>query len=222
VPDIPYPSPDRDARICCILYLLVCTVLGMDARERLIESAQQLLWERGYVGMSPKAIQDRASAGQGSMYHHFENKAALASTAIARSAEQLYESARQEFAQPCSALDRIVSYLHRERDALRGCRVGRLTQDPEIIADPQLRRPVQEMFAKLTQELASLIVEGQSAGEFRVEMNPEDTASTILAVLQGAYVLARAANSTEPYNHAIAGAISLLKQQGDVKRALRK
>ena len=194
----------------------------MDARERLIESAQALLWERGYIGMSPKAIQDRAAAGQGSMYHHFENKAALASTAIARSAEQLYESAREEFAQPCSALDRIVSYLHRERDALRGCRVGRLTQDPEIIADPQLRRPVQEMFAKLTQELASLIVEGQSAGEFRTEMNPEDTASTILAVLQGAYVLARAANSTEPYDRAIAGAISLLKQQGDVKRAPRK
>jgi TetR/AcrR family transcriptional regulator, transcriptional repressor for nem operon len=197
-------------------------MLTMDTRERLIESAQALLWERGYVGMSPKAIQDKASAGQGSMYHHFENKAALASAAIARSAEQLYESARQEFTQPSSALDRIVAYLSRERQALRGCRVGRLTQDPEIIADPQLRQPVQEMFAKLTQELASLIVEGQKAGEFRSEMDPEDTASTILAVLQGAYVLARAANSTEPFDRAITGAISLLKQQGGVKRSPRK
>ena len=194
----------------------------MDARERLIESAQELLWERGYVGMSPKAIQDRASAGQGSMYHHFENKAALASTAIARSAEQLYESARQEFAQSRSAHDRIVAYLHREREALRGCRIGRLTQDPEIIANPQLRRPVQEMFAKLTQGLASVLVEGQRAGQFRAEMNPEDTASTILAVLQGAYVLARAANSAEPYDRAITGVISLLKQQGDVKRTPRR
>jgi TetR/AcrR family transcriptional regulator, transcriptional repressor for nem operon len=194
----------------------------MDARERLIESAQELLWERGYVGMSPKAIQHRASAGQGSMYHHFENKAALASAAIARSADQLYESALQEFTQPSSAVDRIVSYLQRQRDALRGCRVGRLTQDPEIIADPQLRQPVQEMFAKLTQELVSLIVEGQRTREFRSDMNPEDTASTILAVLQGAYVLARAANSTEPFDRAISGAISLLKHQGGVKRAPRK
>jgi TetR/AcrR family transcriptional repressor of nem operon len=197
-------------------------MLYMDARERLIESAQELLWVRGYVGMSPKAIQDRASAGQGSMYHHFENKAALASAAIVRSAEQLYESAHQEFAQPRSALDRIVSYLNREREALRGCRIGRLTQDPEIIADPQLRRPVQEMFAKLTQGLASVLVEGQRAGEFGAEMNPEDTASTILAVLQGAYVLARAANSAEPYDRAITGVISLLKQQGGVRRAARK
>jgi TetR/AcrR family transcriptional regulator, transcriptional repressor for nem operon len=194
----------------------------MDTRERLIESAQDLLWERGYVGMSPKAIQDRASAGQGSMYHHFENKAALASTAIARSAEQLYASAQQEFAQSGSALDRIVSYLSRERQALRGCRVGRLTQDPEIIADPQLRQPVGEMFAKLTRELAALIMDGQKAGEFRAEMDPQDTASTILAVLQGAYVLARAANSVEPYDRAIAGAISLLQQQGGSKRAPRK
>ena len=78
------------------------------------------------------------------------------------------------------------------------------------------------MFAKLTQELVSLIVEGQKAGEFRSEMNPEDTAATILAVLQGAYVLARAENSAEPFDRAITGAISLLKQQGGVKRTPRK
>jgi AcrR family transcriptional regulator len=49
----------------------------MTARERLIASAQELLWERGYVGTSPRAIQERARAGQGSMYHHFKGKAGL-------------------------------------------------------------------------------------------------------------------------------------------------
>jgi TetR/AcrR family transcriptional regulator, transcriptional repressor for nem operon len=43
----------------------------MDARERLIDSTRELLCERGYVGTSPKTIQDRSGAGQGSMYHHF-------------------------------------------------------------------------------------------------------------------------------------------------------
>ncbi len=41
---------------------------GMSTSERLIESTRDLLWERGYVGTSPKAILERAEAGQGSMY----------------------------------------------------------------------------------------------------------------------------------------------------------
>ncbi|SOE25581.1 transcriptional regulator, TetR family [Streptomyces sp. OK228] len=40
----------------------------MSTPERLIESTRELLWERGYVGTSPKAIQEHAGAGQGSMY----------------------------------------------------------------------------------------------------------------------------------------------------------
>src|SRR5688572_27007362 len=44
----------------------------MSTSERLIESTRELLWERGYVGTSPKAILERAGAGQGSMYHHFK------------------------------------------------------------------------------------------------------------------------------------------------------
>ena len=54
----------------------------MTTRERLVQSAQELLWERGYVAMSPKAIQERSGVGQGSMYHHFKGKADLAAAAI--------------------------------------------------------------------------------------------------------------------------------------------
>lgn len=60
----------------------------MNTAERLIESAQALLWERGYVGTSPRAIQERAGAGQGSMYHHFRGKPDLALAAMRRSAEE--------------------------------------------------------------------------------------------------------------------------------------
>src|SRR5690242_5436560 len=69
-------------------YLLVGTVGRVDTAERLIRSTQELLWERGYVGTSPKAIQQRAEAGQGSMYHHFTGKPDLARQAIRRSAQE--------------------------------------------------------------------------------------------------------------------------------------
>ncbi|WP_390624043.1 helix-turn-helix domain-containing protein [Fodinicola feengrottensis] len=56
----------------------------MSTSERLIESTRELLWERGYVGTSPKAIQQRSGVGQGSMYHHFDGKPDLARAAISR------------------------------------------------------------------------------------------------------------------------------------------
>ena len=62
---------------------------GMDAAERLVESTRTLLWERGYTGTSPRAIQARAGAGQGSMYHHFRGKPDLAAVAIQRTADEL-------------------------------------------------------------------------------------------------------------------------------------
>src|SRR3954447_17687343 len=121
----------------------------METPERLIRSTQELLWERGYVGTSPKAIQHHAQAGQGSMYHHFAGKADLAAAAIRRSAEEVRVEAEATLSGAGTALEKISAYLLRERDVLRGCRIGRLTQDPDIVASAELRQPVAETFAWL-------------------------------------------------------------------------
>lgn len=185
---------------------------NVDTRERLIESTRELLWERGYVGMSPKAIQDRAGVGQGSMYHHFRGKPDLALAAISRSAEELRDRAETEFARDGTVAGRVTAYLRRERDALKGCPVGRLTQDPDVMADPDLRRPVAETFAWLTDRLAGLLTEGRANGEFNARLDPVATAAALVAVLQGGYVLARAAGSADVYARAVDGALGLLDQ----------
>ncbi|MGN9841154.1 TetR/AcrR family transcriptional regulator [Nonomuraea sp. H19] len=182
----------------------------MDTRERLIESTRELLWERGYVGTSPKAIQERSGAGQGSMYHHFHGKPDLALAAIGRSAEELRSRAEAEFAGPGTGVERITAYLRRERDALKGCPVGRLTQDPDVMADPELRGPVEETFAWLTDRLAGLLAEDRANGELDAGLDPAATATALVAVLQGGYVLARAAASAQVYAQAVDGALALL------------
>lgn len=182
----------------------------MDTRERLIASTRELLWERGYVGTSPKAILERSGAGQGSMYHHFHGKPDLALAAIGRSAEELRGRAEAEFAGSGTVVERITTYLRREREVLKGCPVGRLTQDPDVMADPELRRPVEETFAWLTERLAALLAEGRTNGELDAGLDPAATATALVAVLQGGYVLARAAGSATVYAQAVDGALGLL------------
>lgn len=180
--------------------------------EKLIETTQQLLWERGYVGTSPRAIQDRAGVGQGSMYHHFRSKAELAQAAEERSAAELIEEVRQCLEGPGDPLDRVLAYLRLERDVLKGCHIGRLTADPEVVADPALRQPLEDAFAWITERVETLLSQAQASGSLPPGLDAKTLAFTVLAVRQGGYVLARAAASTRAYEQSVEGLAALLTQ----------
>ena len=183
----------------------------MTARDRLVQSAQELLWERGYVGMSPAAIQERSGAGQGSMYHHFKGKLDLAAVAIERSVLSFREGAERCLAMPGTPLERLRGYLLRSREALKGCQIGKLTQDPEIAAEPRLRQPIAETFDWLHTRLTGVIEEAQRAGEISPTLNADEIAATLIATIQGGYVLAAAAGSPAAFHRSIRGVLSLLR-----------
>ncbi|GAA2458100.1 TetR/AcrR family transcriptional regulator [Streptomyces macrosporus] len=182
----------------------------MGTAERLIEATRELLRERGYVGTSPRAVQRRSGVGQGSMYHHFDGKPALALAAVRRSAGQLRAAAEADPGGEGSAAERVRAYLRRERSVLRGCRIGGLARAPDVVADPELRRPLEETFDRLRGRIAAVLREGRERGEFTASLDPAATAATIVAVVQGGYVLARSAASPDPFRQAVEGLIALL------------
>jgi TetR/AcrR family transcriptional repressor of nem operon len=184
---------------------------GKDARTRLVEGMADLLWERGYVGTSPAAVLARSGVGQGSLYHHFAGKQDLAVAGIRWNADTLTLAAREALDGPGTAYERLERFLLRDRDVLRGCRVGRMTQDPEVFAEDALRQPVAEALAGVGAAIAAVIAEGQSRGELAAGIAPGDLAATILSTLQGGYVLARAELDQERFTAAVRGLLTLLK-----------
>ncbi|MDQ0711420.1 TetR/AcrR family transcriptional repressor of nem operon [Streptomyces luteogriseus] len=183
---------------------------GMSTPERLIESTRELLWERGYTGTSPKAILERADAGQGSMYHHFKGKPDLALAAIRRTAEEMRATAAGVLDGPGTPYERIEAYLRRERDVLRGCPVGRLTMDPDVIASPELRAPVDETLDWLRGRIAGIVEEGKAQGRFAPGLDAGEIAAAVVATVQGGYVLARASGSPAVFDAGVRGLLSLL------------
>ncbi|MFI6033348.1 TetR/AcrR family transcriptional regulator [Streptomyces sp. NPDC051315] len=184
--------------------------VGVSTSERLIESTRQLLWERGYVGTSPKAILERAGAGQGSMYHHFQGKPDLALAAIRRTAEEMRATAERVLGGPGTPYERIEAYLLRERDVLRGCPIGRLTMDPDVVANEDLRAPVDETIGWLRGRLAGIVEEGKARGEFGPGVDGEEIAAAVVATVQGGYVLARASGTSAAFHAGVRGLLSLL------------
>jgi hypothetical protein len=81
--------------------------------------------------------------------------------------------------------------------------------DPIVMADPQLRRPVEEAFATVRQQLAAALAEGRDSGDLDPGLDPAAVAAALIAVLQGGYVLARAADSADAYAQAVEGALAL-------------
>ncbi|MFD8330315.1 TetR/AcrR family transcriptional regulator [Streptomyces lydicus] len=185
----------------------------LGTQERLVRSTQELLWERGYVGTSPKAILERAGVGQGSMYHHFSGKSALALAALRRTAQTMQQTAEECLGGPGTAYDRVAAYLTRERTVLRGCPIGRMTQDRDVVQNPELRTPLDQMFGWLRGRIADVLAEGQRRGELAAGLDPVATAATVAAVVQGGYVLARAADDPAPFDAAVQGVLALLATQ---------
>ncbi|MGW0613639.1 TetR/AcrR family transcriptional regulator [Streptomyces sp. NPDC002788] len=183
---------------------------GMSTSERLIESTRELLWERGYVGTSPKAILERAGAGQGSMYHHFKGKPDLALAAIRRTAEEMRATAAGVLDGPGTPYERIEAYLRRERDVSRGCPIGRLTMDPDVIASAELRAPVDETLDWIRGRIAGIVDEGKEQGQFAPSLDGEEIAAAVVATVQGGYVLARACGSPAAFDAGVRGLLSLL------------
>lgn len=145
----------------------------------------------------------------------------MALAAEERSAAELIEEIRQILEGPGEPLDRVVAYLRLERDVLKGCRIGRLTADPEVVQDETLRKPLEETFAWIATRLADLLKDTQASGNLARSIDSETLGATILAVRQGGYVLARAAGSTVPYEQAVEGLIALIAANADRKRKAR-
>lgn len=78
------------------------------------------------------------------------------------------------------------------------------------MADPQLRAPVDETLTLLQAKLTAVLDEGRAAQELPAELDTAALAATIVAVLQGGYVLARAAAAPGPFDQAVSGVLSLL------------
>jgi len=61
---------------------------GTATRERILDAAQELILERGYVGMTVDHVLEAVGSTKGAFFHHFKTKDELAKALIHRFAER--------------------------------------------------------------------------------------------------------------------------------------
>ncbi|MEU2358879.1 TetR/AcrR family transcriptional regulator [Streptomyces misionensis] len=180
------------------------------SRERLIDATRELLWEQGYTSTTPAEIRSRAGVGQGSMYHHFPTKVDIAAEAMSRNRAELERAMDDYLKQTPSPTESVKSYLSKPRDGQKGCRFGRMTLDNAVLQNERLRGPVADSLTWYRWRIERLLLDGQAAGELRDDFSAEAVAATIIAIVQGAHILARADRSQASFDRVIAGGLTLL------------
>lgn len=85
--------------------------------------------------------------------------------------------------------------------------------DADVLASAALRAVLAKTFDRIRTLAIEVVTEGVERGELRAETKPAELADTVLAVVQGGYVLARAPAHPAPFDRAIHGAVELLSHQ---------
>jgi AcrR family transcriptional regulator len=183
----------------------------MPSRERLLNAAKDLLWQDGFAAMSPAKVLNRSGVGQGSLYHYFTGKPALAVAALDEVSTQFQAATEQQLsaATGLPPLERVRRWLMQPREALKGCRMGRLAAETAVTSGP-VGAPVAAYFRHLERHLATTLKQAMGTGALPAGLDPAALAACLTAVVQGGYVLSRATNDAGAMDRACAGALALL------------
>jgi TetR/AcrR family transcriptional repressor of nem operon len=174
-----------------------------DARSRLLDAALAAIRAKGYAGTTVDELCARAGVTKGAFFHHFKSKDALGVAAADHWSEttgRLFaDAAYHDHADP---LDRILGYLAFRKARLEGgvpeftCLVGTLVQETYETA-PAIRDACDRSISDHAETLEADI----EAAMRERGMSPARTARSLAlhmqAVLQGAFILAKAKGGAE-------------------------
>jgi TetR/AcrR family transcriptional repressor of nem operon len=176
-------------------------------RDRLIDSARYLFWERGYAGTSMADLLDHAKVNSGSFYHFFESKEALLREVL----EGYLFALRPMIVDPAFAktddpVGRIFAILagYRERilltDSKYGCPLGRLALE----IDPE-NRPAHALIARNFQGWIGAVREciEELAPRLPRDTDRDALATYVLAIMEGGVMLSRSYGTVEPFDRTV-------------------
>lgn len=180
---------------------------GAQTREKLLDAAEALIFDRGFSATSVDKVIARAGVTKGAFFHHFESKAALGRAVIERHAER-----------ETGYCDRIFARAERlAGDPLQQMLifVGLVLEDYEGLANPvpgclfasylYQRLAYPEEVAKTTARtltywrdaIARKLAEVGAVHPPQAEVVPADLADALLAAIEGGYILSKARSDPE-------------------------
>lgn len=169
-----------------------------NARTRILDAALSLIRIKGYAATTVDELCEAAGVTKGAFFHHFSSKEKLGVAAADYWSEvtgRLFEGAPyHRYEDP---LDRVLGYIEFRRDLLRGevpeftCLVGTMVQE-RYDTNPTIRDACNRCIGDHAAKVAVDIAKAMEKYGIKAEWTAESLALHTQAVLQGAFILAKA------------------------------
>lgn len=181
--------------------------MAVATKQRMVEAAADLLRRRGLSATSFTDVLAASGATRGTIYHHFPGgKAELAREAVVWTGRSVRERLASIDAEDPGAVVELFMAVVRpavEQSALgASCAVAAVTVESGQV-DPELTRAVGAALRSWVEELEH---------QLRRSGAPPHVAATLsvlmVAFLEGAHVLCRAAGSVEPFDRGRDGVVA--------------
>jgi TetR/AcrR family transcriptional regulator, transcriptional repressor for nem operon len=184
-------------------------------RERLLQAAFQEVRRTGFRGAGINTILAATNVTKGALYHHFGSKEALGYAIVD---EVIAELVRDRWlrpllrdGQPVDILIGIVRGLPtRPADVRESCPLLNLAQEMSPL-DEQFRKRLERIFLAWQEGIATLVRRGQSQGTVRRDLNADETASFLVAMVEGYASLAKNAQDPGVWEVGIRNIVGWLK-----------
>ncbi|MCC6229308.1 MAG: TetR/AcrR family transcriptional regulator [Phycisphaerales bacterium] len=174
-----------------------------DARTRLLNAALRVIRAKGYADTSVDELCRAAGVTKGAFFHHFKTKEDLALVAadhFAAMAAGLITAA--PFNQASDPLDRLLGYIEFRGNMIRGelpdctCLLGTMVQET-YETHPAIRVACDKHISEHAAGVARDIAAAKVMYAPEAPWSAESLGLFTQAVLQGAFVLAKAKNSAD-------------------------
>lgn len=188
---------------------------GSIARVRMIQAAADLFYVKGVNSVTLDDVRAVSGTSKSQFYRHFPDKDELVHSVIELRAQQILDRDRRHLEQMSSfqALERwndAIIRLNSLQDGAYGCALGALVGS-HAPQDPAARNLLAEKFCEWQELITAGLCRMQENGSLKEEADPAKLAVSVMAALQGSYLLAQMTRDVEPMRIAMDMALAHVK-----------
>jgi TetR/AcrR family transcriptional repressor of nem operon len=184
---------------------------GEATRERILESAAELIYRHGVQGTSNDAVRRAAGVSGSQLSHYFPDKETLVRAALAWRAESMMGLREVPPRGPLDSMAALRawadSYLGRPEVVEGGCSFGSLAAEV-LKSDLDVKDAIAEGFARWRAQVRDGLTAMRDRRQLRPDADPDQLATSLMAAFQGGLLLTQAERDVRPLREALDAALA--------------